>query len=554
MSGRPAPAPHTIRRFAKFAAVVALAVLGGVAVAQPTAQPGAKDEEEAAKTGSPKETTKEAPKQPTNLDDIAKKAGNVDPNNPLDADAPGRKPHGKFALDVKRLIFNQVKDGPPVAAATENRDEYDAWCEVVLWAKKFTTTELEQHAARDLTPIDLHLTKAQRTLFRYELLRFDGKLVCIRRLEAPQFFKDLAKDNPDFKLTELYEARIVPLDESPLTPVSIVFLDLPEAFAEVAKKPFKEWLNCDAWVTAAGFYFKTMSVPGADGAQVISVPVLVGKSITVNKNVTANGAPSIVPNPDGTTNDPTALDRNVRVFKFVKDETQMTRFDSAWAEIAAENRVIIHASRFTPEQLEEHAIPDVKFADLFEEVRRDYKFKNVKMEGRLIRVRRMQVNNELKAAGVEQAFEGWLIPANEPRGNPVCIVFTELPEGVEPADRVNKWVTFAGFFFKKMRYKSGEPDPKRPGEYLDKYAPMLIGKGPIGRDERDPDRPTSLTWNTFLLAAIFCGVLLIGAAGLLTWYYRSGDRRAKEAMNTVRNHNPFDAVTGQGAPTTSPPA
>ena len=62
-----------------------------------------------------------------------------------------------------------------------------------------------------------------------ELLRFDGKLVCIRRLAAPKFFAD----NPEIGIKELYEARFVPLDESPLTPISIVFLDLPEALAAV---------------------------------------------------------------------------------------------------------------------------------------------------------------------------------------------------------------------------------------------------------------------------------------------------------------------------------
>ncbi len=55
-------------------------------------------------------------------------------------------------------------------------------------------------------------------------------------------------------IRELYEARFVPLDESPLNPVSIVFLELPKELAEVAKKPFKEggnaseWLDVDVWI------------------------------------------------------------------------------------------------------------------------------------------------------------------------------------------------------------------------------------------------------------------------------------------------------------------
>lgn len=521
---------HTNRPLAKLASVIAFVVLGalacGVVVAQPTTppapMPGVKDTKDA-------KDAKEEPRSPTQPQDP--NANKADPNSPLDADAPGRQPHAKYVLKTTDeqgrpiLYFYQVVDGPAVASEKENRSEYDAWVSTVLHARKFTTTELEEHGARDLIPLDLHMVRSFRTRIRYELLRFDGKLVSMRRLDAPQYFKD----NPELKITELYEARFVPLNESPLTPMSIVFLDLPDAFADVAKKPFKEWVDREVWVAAAGFYFKTMSVPGPNGTTV-SVPVVVGKSITP-----LSGPPAVE------YNDPTALDRNVRVFKFIRDEAPMIRTDSeGWAEAASANRVLIHSARFTPEQLEEHALSDVKFADLFEDSRHAYKLKNVKFEGRLIRVRTAQVNNELKAAGVEQVFEGWLIPANEPRGNPICIMFTKLPDGVEPGDRVNKWVTFAGFYFKKMKYKSGEADPKRPGEFIYKYAPLVLGRGPIARDERDPDRPTSVTWGAFVLGAIACGVLLIGSAGVLTWYYRKGDRRAKQAMDAVRNRNPFD--------------
>jgi hypothetical protein len=251
--------------------------------------------------------------------------------------------------------------------------------------------------------------------------------------------------------------------------------------------------------------------------------------------------------------DPTALDRNVRVFKFIQDKAPMIRFDTGWPEIAAYNRIIVHASRFSAEQLEQHALTGVKFADLFEDVRRDFRLKNVRLEGRLIRLRKSDTNNELRAAGVNQLFEGWLIPQNEPRGNPVIIAFTEPLEGVEPADRVNKWVSFAGFSFKLVRYTSGEQDPKNPARNLDKFAPLLVGKSPIPRP--DPEAPTSMTWGVFVLGAIIGGVVLIASAGLLTWYYRRGDRQARNEMDNARNRNPFDPAAAPAVPanTTNPP-
>ena len=149
MSGRLAT-PPTKRRTAAFAAFVALcagvvglgtAGFGGNAVAQP-----------------PNPPTKDEPKP-------------VDRNNPVPADAPRRQVYAKFAIpNPDRIIFSRIEDLEPVASEADNRDEYDAWCEFVTHAKQFTASDLEQAAARDLTPIDL--IKPNRSLYRLELLRF----------------------------------------------------------------------------------------------------------------------------------------------------------------------------------------------------------------------------------------------------------------------------------------------------------------------------------------------------------------------------------------------
>ncbi len=504
MSVRSAPPQHHNRRTVRWAALVGLCaatcgLMANLAIAQP--------------------------KSPTKEDDVGKNLGKLDPNNPVPADGPRRPSIDKFTFDSKFAIYNRVKDFEPVANEQQNPDEYQAWCDVVLHAKRFPTAELEQAGARDLTPIDL--LRSNRSLYRYELLRFDGKVVCARRLPAPKFFTD----NPQTGIKEMYEVRFVPVDDSPRTPVSIVFLDLPDALAAVKQKAEREWLDVpNTWIGAAGFYFKTMSAPPELGATPVGVPLLVGKSATV-----LPGPPA----PYGT--DPTALDRDVRLYKFIKDEAKMIRAapgDYDWAEVAAYNRVITHAHRFTAEQLEEKALTGVRFADLFEEVRRDYKLKNVKFEGRIIRLKRMETNPDLKAAGIEQAFEAWLVPRDEPRGNPICVVFTEPVPGLEPGERVNKWVTFAGFSFKKMRYESAEDDPKNPGKKLDKYAPLLIGKGPIARP--DPERDSTLTSGAFVKWAIIAGVLLVLGGLLITRYFRRGDRQARAEIDNVRGRNPFD--------------
>lgn len=497
MSGRPERTPSTHRPPARLtsAAVLALLCVLGVARAQEN----------------------KSQNDPNNVKKL-------DVENPVPADARHAEGYQKFAMPgTDRLMFAKIEDFRPVASEEENALEYEAWGEFVRQAAKFPAAELERHGVRDLTVIDL--LKSLRGKYRCELLRFDGKLVCARRLKAPLAFQN----NPGSKIKELYEARLVPLDESPLTPLSVVFLDLPESLAAVRDRPHGEWVDAGGWASVAGYYFKTMSVPSEQGSTA-GVPVLVGRSVTPQP-----GPP--VP-PGG---DPIALEP-VRLFKFIRDDAPMIRnapSEVNWPEVAAYNRVLIHASRFSAEELERHALPDVKFADLFEDVRAAFKLEDVKLEGRLISLRQMEPSPELRAANIDAVYEGWLVPANEPRGNPVCAHFTEPPEGVEPGGRVNKWVSFAGYSFKLMRYESAERHTDPAKEFVVKKAPFLIGRGLIAR--RDPDAPTSMTWGVFMQAAVGGIALLIAAGGGLAWWYRRGDRHARESIGAARGRNPFDA-------------
>jgi hypothetical protein len=153
----------------------------------------------------------------------------------------------------------------------------------------------------------------------------------------------------------------------------------------------------------------------------------------------------------------------------------------------------------------------------------------------LLMVRKMELSQKLKAAGVETAYEGWLAPKDEPRGNPVCIVFTDpLPEGVE-VGRANKWVSFAGYSFKLMRYESGERD--KDERNVTKKAPLLLGRAITL--QLDPDRPSSVSWSAFVQTAFIAFFGLVGIAGGLTWWYCRGDKAAKQEIIAQRSKNPF---------------
>lgn len=441
---------------------------------------------------------------------------------------------GRFDPQGRRLPNTGIVDFEPVAAETTNPDEYQAWHAVVVHAKQFSAARLERHAATDLTRDDLTaLPAAQaptvpRNAYRLALLRFDGKLLKVRRVPASRSLQQAGT-------AQVYEALLLPLgephpaDPSQLLAYSIwfVFTELPEGLAALTDKPAREWVEVNTWATVAGYFFKVKQDPGEE-----PVPLLIGKSVT------------LLPGPPPPGDHPAALDKNLRVFRFIKDDAFIAKGEDNWEEVSAWNRVLLHARRFLPEELERYANPHVRFADLFLDVRRDYKLDLVRFEGRLVLLNALKPSEKLRAAGVETAYEGWIIPRDEPRGNPICVVFTDPPEGVPATGRVNQWVSFAGYSFKLLRYRSAERDEKDPTRNVVKRAPLLLGRAVIPRP--DPEVAVSQAWGSFATTATIVVAALVAFAVGLTLYFRKTDQKTRQEIEAYRTRNPF----GEAGPPT----
>jgi len=513
MSRRSAPTPARRRRAALAAAVLAACGLaaGGAALAQPT--PGGV------------ETVDARPPLPPD-----------DSKPPLAAKYRVPEPARAMFVgtrDKSGVLQGGIEDERPLASEKQNPGEYAAWTEVVLHANQFPAAELEAHAGRNvLTPDDL--TFPTRTAFRLDLLRFDGKLAKVRRVRPTKALEDDG-------LKEQFEARLVPADESPANPVTVVFTEYPAGLPAPpelpAGRPAGDWLAADRWVSFAGYFFKLMTYPGpgADpstptGAGWLKAPVLVGKSVT----------PLPGPPPEATA---VPLDKSLRIFKLIRDDAPMAKVvERGWEEMAAWNRVVLHARKFSAAELEE-AARDLSYASLFEPVRQDYKLELVKFTGRLIRVAKGETTPRLAEAGIAAWYEAWVVPDREPRGNPVCVVLTDLPPGVEPKVLMNARVTVAGYSFKLMHYESGEPQRDTPAKGVWRKAPLLIGHAATVLSGSDDDGGTA-HWSTTFLPAIVGGVVFVaGSALVLSWWYYRGDRAARGEIDAVRQRNPF----GDGA-------
>ena len=411
-------------------------------------------------------------------------------------------------------LFSTIEDKQPVRSEKENPGEYAAWNDLILWAKNQPTAELEAAAIRNLTPDDLR--RGIRTTYRFEPIRFDGKLTDVRRVPPTKALADAG-------VPDVYEAWLTATDSSPANPLCLIFTELPSGFS-VGAQP------ADRWVSFAGYSFKLLSYPGpeADAKNPkaggwLDAPLLVGRTITALAGPPAEATAL-------------ALNKELRVFKLIQDDQPMARDPDYWEEAAAWNRVVLHARKFTAEQLEEAARKDLDFAHLFETGRRDYKLELVHFKGQLLRISKGETNKELADAGVPNWYEGWLVPKDEPRGNPICIVMTDLPPGLEPAKAMNEWVSFAGYSFKRMHYTSGEQSKRDPSRNVHKAAPLLIGRSvTLLPGAEDPN-----TWAAQFVPLLFGGLLLIvGVAVGLHWWYKRGDVQAKAEADAVRYKNPF---------------
>jgi hypothetical protein len=484
MSGRPVPPAN--RRSPWFIAGVVGCALAVAAVPAPAVQP------------------------PPTLD-------GPDAQAPLPPKQPQRPPvAAQFRFpSAGAPLYKAIEDNQPVRSEKENPGEYAAWVDLILHARQFPAADLERHAARDLTPDDLTYP-IPRLALRFELIRFDGRLTDVRRVPPTRAVEEAG-------VKDLYEGWLVPADESPANPVCVVFSELPPGI-EPGPQP------ADRWVSFAGYSFKLLAYPGPEAEPNnpkaggwLKAPLLIGRTVT----------PLPGPPPETTAIE---LNKDLRIFQLIQDDTRMNADPNVWEEGAAWTRVVLHARKFTTGQLEEAARRDLNFASLFTDVRTAYKLDLVYLEGQLIRLSRGTPNRRLAAAGVAEWYEGWLIPKAEPRGNPVCIVITDLPPGLEPKPSMNVWVSFAGYSFKRMHYTSGEPSRKDPDRNIPKAAPLLIGRSVTIWPE--PVGPG--TWVGQFMPLMLGGVLLIvGTALALGWWYRRSDRRAKAEADAVRYQNPF---------------
>jgi hypothetical protein len=185
----------------------------------------------------------------------------------------------------------------------------------------------------------------------------------------------------------------------------------------------------------------------------------------------------------------------------------------------------VMTARFTPAAaFARSARRDLTFAHLFEQPKR-YRGEVAHVEGRMRRVRHLEADSFLWSQGVHDLYEGWIFDFNLYGAQPVCVLFTDLPPGMNVGEQTDFPVVFDGYFFKRYRYEGAD---KRWHDTA-----LLIGRQPILVADVAPSSRGALSATfRWTVVAIVAGI--IGLIAGLGWWYRQGDRRVRAQVSASR--------------------
>lgn len=206
----------------------------------------------------------------------------------------------------------------------------------------------------------------------------------------------------------------------------------------------------------------------------------------------------------------------------VEDGAPIRNADENYAENRAYNYLLVQSRKLGAADLRAQARTDLTFVHLWEEPAK-YRGQLITLRGRLRRLVRYDPTPLAAKQGVPDLYEGWLY-ADGNFSNPFCILASEIEPGLQPGQKMDREVTFTGYFFKKYRYPAGDG-------WRD--APLLIGRSI--ELTREAAEPVPALIGSMYVPAIF-GVLGVTIVVVLAvvWRLRSSDRKVRERLKQIR--------------------
>jgi hypothetical protein len=249
---------------------------------------------------------------------------------------------------------------------------------------------------------------------------------------------------------------------------------------------------------------------------------------------TLGGPCQVYGEPPGTVTTPSEPDPTFRseLLTNIADDTRLPPLWLNREELLAYDKLVLHAREMPSDLLRRAARRDVTFADLFGEERGKYRGQLIHIDGRLKLLRRLDLPSTLEglADGLNELYEGWIL--DRPSEAHYCVVVSELPPDLKPAEEMDRPVECNAYFFKRYEYPTRER--ANGGGNVRRLAPLLIGK--TIRPKAQPAAGASL-W--VLPAGVLAGTIGLVALGLgvgvaVVWWFRREDRRIRARLRQAR--------------------
>jgi len=190
-------------------------------------------------------------------------------------------------------------------------------------------------------------------------------------------------------------------------------------------------------------------------------------------------------------------------------------------EVLAYCEALVKANRTAARAFDEAARKDLFYQQLYTEPKK-YRGEVVRIQGHLRRLTYLDPPLAAKVEGVTAAYEAWVF-SDVYGANPFCVLITELPPGLKPQERMDREVTFSGYFFKKYGFRGADNKIR--------FAPLLIGKtlkvAPPPESDKD--------WAWGLGPLFLTGVVVTAGTvvGLALWF-RRGDHQVRHRLGRLR--------------------
>jgi len=247
------------------------------------------------------------------------------------------------------------------------------------------------------------------------------------------------------------------------------------------------------------------------------------------------------------------LDKKFEHFAFVESNAPLASVNrgvrtsdvksmqAAEHEQKAYDYVLHFALRQPNERLQQYSIKNVPVENLLRPIHQDYLRELIHVEGKLALVTEMKPTDSLKdLSGIEQLYEVWVYAKGS--NKLVCVVVSELPEGVKPGEDFDIMASFDAYFFKLWHYESRQQ--KEGSKDVDKKqwqrAPLFLGKS---FQVSAPIEVQSI-YSPVMLMSVVGGLCALGlAAFLISLWFRKGDQEVKAtALRKIGDQANFDNV------------